>query len=511
MNAAAKSPASFDPVAVAAAHEKDLLLHSCRYFIKKVFSYVIEPHHEKILNHIETTSTSLDLAPRGSGKSRVVTIGYAAWRALKDPNVRILIVSDTDDHAVRFLGTIKSALKYHALIKQHFGDLAGDKWTDHQIEVKGRTKILTEATITAHGAYSGAVTSGHYDIIICDDLVNFENARTEASRLRMLEWFKQTLLPTLIPGGELHVIGTRYHFLDLYQNMIDDLGYDTQIQQAIQTDEKGIERSIWEAYMPLLDRLDSLTGKLTEGLKTIQANLGTVIFNLQYQNDAELMKKGSIFEYDWFRWYTTETREDGRTWVIRDDEQEIPIDKLSIYDGVDPSIGESDQSDYFAVCVIGVDRQTREIYVLDIVKARLSYDGRARIVDAKYQMWHPHITGIEDVAFQKEFCQRIRKTFPYSRVKEIKTTKDKVSRAYGRSGLVQNGKVFVKKGMADFVSELCLMPEGSHDDQFDAFDFAVAVSEISTGGTKQTPIPGTHKYTGDSSHEEKPMWKRNYG
>jgi len=487
-------PTVFDAAGLVQAHEKDLLLHSCRYLTKKIYSYVIEPHHERILAHVENANTTLDLAPRGSGKSRIVTIGYSTQRALEDPNIRILIVSDTDDHAVRFLSTIKSALKYHPLIKQHFGDLAGDRWTDHQITLAGRTKILTEATITAHGAYSGAVTSGHYDLIICDDLINFENARTEGGRERMLEWFKNTLLPTLIPGGELHVIGTRYHFLDLYQTMIDELGYDCQIQQAIQRDADDHECSIWESYMPLHDRPYPVTGKVTEGLLTIKANLGDVIFNLQYQNDAELMKKGSIFQYDWFRWYEMETRADGELWIVRDDQQAFPVSQLAVYAGVDPSIGEGDQSDYFAVCIIGVNRISHEKYVLDIVKARLTYEGRSAMLGAKHNQWHERIMGIEDVAFQKEFVQRIRLSHPYIRVKEIKTVRDKVSRAYDRSGLVQNGKVFVKKGMSDFVEELCIMPDGAHDDQFDAFDFAIAVSESGGGDAKLTRLPGSDKY-----------------
>jgi len=246
--------------------------------------------------------------------------------------------------------------------------------------------------------------------------------------------------------------------------------------------------------MPLHDRPDPVTGKITEGLLTIKENLGDVIFNLQYQNDAELMKKGSIFQYDWFQWYTMETREDGKLWIIRADGSEIDVSHLAVYAGVDPSIGEADQSDFFAVCVVGINHLAREIYVLDIYKARLTYDGRARIVDAKYQQWHPRIVGIEDVAFQKEFVQRIRKTFPYIRVKEVKTTKDKVSRAWNRSGVVQNGKVWVKKGMSDFVSELCIMPDGAHDDQFDAFDFSIAVSESTGGASVRGRLPGSSKY-----------------
>ena len=129
--------------------QKGFLSRSCRYFITHIFNYVIEPHHENILAHAETCSQTLDLAPRGCGKSRIVTVGYAAWRALIDPNIRILIVSDTDEHSTRFLGTIKTALKNHPVINQHFGTVEGDKWTDHQIVLAGRTKILTEATITA--------------------------------------------------------------------------------------------------------------------------------------------------------------------------------------------------------------------------------------------------------------------------------------------------------------------------------------------------------------------------
>ena len=41
--------------------------------------------------------------------------------------------------------------------------------------------IKKEATVSALGA-SGAVVSKHFDIIIGDDLVGFENARTEAQR-----------------------------------------------------------------------------------------------------------------------------------------------------------------------------------------------------------------------------------------------------------------------------------------------------------------------------------------
>ena len=183
-----------------------LLKVSPAYFIKTIFGYRIDEPHWNILKHYEQSQQTLDLAPRGCGKTRIGNIGYSAWKAVNNPNVRILIVSDTDTHAVRFLNTTKAVLESHPKIRQYYGDLKGDKWTDHEIVLKTRTdKTLTEATISAMGMYSGAVTTGHYEVIIADDLINFENSRTEGQRERAKEWFKTTLVPTLLRSYKRNV------------------------------------------------------------------------------------------------------------------------------------------------------------------------------------------------------------------------------------------------------------------------------------------------------------------
>ena len=476
----------------------DLLRHSVRYFTNRIFGYTIWDHHARILDHYERSQKTLDLAPRGCGKTRVGTIGYGAWKAVNNPDIRILIVSDTDQHATRFLNTIKNAAEHHPLIKQHYGDLRGAKWSDHEAIFAGRTKILTEATLTAHGANSGAVTSGHYDLILADDLVNFSNARTEGERERMVDWFKLTLLPTLIPGGEIHVLGTRYHFLDLYKTLMEDLNFDLQIQEAIIKGSDGEERSIWEDFMPLEDRVSR--GGITEGLRTIRKNVGTLVFNLQYQNDVELMKKGDIFQFDWFKYFEL-TTVNGETVIERDDGKMIRLAEVITFMGVDPAVSEKDTADYFAICIIGISKDG-DYYVLDIVRDRFTYQERGHAIASKWGQWKPRVAGIESVAFQLEFCQRIRKTFPYIRIKEIKTTRDKVSRAYNRSGVVENGHVWVRRGMSLFVEELCLMPGGEHDDQFDAFDFAMYAGEVPGGGLIMSKTPAMRKYSDDHRKPE---------
>ena len=432
--------------------EIQYLRDSSEQFIKRIFGYKTTEPHLKILEHYEQCQETLDLAPRGCGKTRIGNIGFVTWKVLNDPDLRILIISDTDTHAVRFLGTIKVILEQHPLIKQYYGNPKSSKWTDHELILGTRSQIFTEASISAMGMYSGAVTTGHYDIIIADDLINFDNSRTEGQRERSKEWFKTTLLPTLLPGGEIHCLGTRYHYNDLWQMVIDDLGYDTQIQRAIKEDGT----SIWEAHMPLKDK--TVNGRTIEGLETKRRRGGSIIFSLQYQNDVQLMKEGSIFRYDWFQFYDA-----------------IP-ENLAMYMGVDPMISQKDTADYFVIVVVGLTANG-DVYVLDVLRERLTFDQQVHAIKRKHDEWKPRVTGIEKVAYQEALVQHIRSTYPALRLKGIATVKDKVSRAYMRSGLFENGKVFVRRGMHLFIDELVLFPDGRYDDQFDAFDFAMEVAE----------------------------------
>lgn len=257
--------------------------------------------------------------------------------------------------------------------------------------------------------------------------------------------------------------------------------------------------------MPLNDRV---AGKVkTVGLRTIRDRVGTIVFDLQYQNDVELMKKGDIFQFNWFKYFDFATV-NGEMVLERDDGLMVKLSDLQLYMGVDPAVSEKDTADYFAICIIGITKGPNpDYYVLDVTRGRYSYEQRSQVIAAKWRQWKPWVCGIESVAFQQDFCDRIRHTFPFIRIKEIKTTRDKVSRAYNRSGLVENGHVWVRDGMSLFVEELCLMPGGEHDDQFDAFDFAMFAGEVPQGGVVMTTTPARKKYTQRDPEPLRGSWK----
>ena len=180
--------------------------------------YSVQPFHQRWLRFQQDNPRTLLLAPRGHGKSSIAGIAFAIWKIIRDPNVRILIVSSTHDQARIFLREIRTHLERNSAFTALFGNVRDNRWSDDEIIVR-RTRIAKEATVTAAGA-SGSIVGRHFDVVIADDIIDEENSWCESQRAKLHTWFHKTLFPCLEPGGEIHVIGTRYHEADLYGHLI---------------------------------------------------------------------------------------------------------------------------------------------------------------------------------------------------------------------------------------------------------------------------------------------------
>jgi len=438
----------------------------CTYITKRS----VQELHKSIISNISSNKSTLDLAPRGFGKSTVGDVDYCITRILRDPNIRIMIGSKTQTQAQAFLKEIRTHFEQNDNLLRIFGDWKTHKdnvWNDREFTVNKRNIIKKEATVTALGA-SGAVISKHFDIIIGDDLVGLENARTERQRANLKEWFYSSLIPTLEPDGEIHILGTRYNPLDLYEDLIKSGNYTINIQKAIQIID-GVESSLWE-------------GKFTiEKLKQIRAESGKIIFNMQYQNDTELAK-GKIFKAKYFKYYEEYKLDyDFQTAKIRIKNAE-GIDqwkKVRVYMGADLAISEkeNEDNDYFVLMMIGVDDE-KNVYVLEYVKERLTFNSQLNTIISYGRDKYPMVerVGVETVAYQKSLAQELRR-LSLLPIININTSKDKVTRAMRRSANFENGKVFFRENMDDLEECLLLFPEVDHDDLFDALDFAMTVAD----------------------------------
>lgn len=415
----------------------------------------LQPLHASIIHNVSDNQASMDLAPRGHGKSTIGDVDFCITKVLRNPDVRIMIGSKTQTQASAFLKEIRTHFEQNVNLIRIFGDWKKSRdnvWNDKEFTVNRRTVIKKEATVSALGA-SGAVVSKHFDIIIGDDLVGFENARTEAQRKVLKEWFYSSLYPTLEPDGEIHILGTRYSPMDLYEDLIKSKNYKVNVQQAI-TVKDGQEYSLWESKFSL------------EKLRSIREEAGLIIFNMQYQNNTELAK-GKIFKYKYFKHFEEYDIDYdlNRVRVKVLDSQGVPYwIPVRIYMGADLAISEDETSnnDYFVLTVIGVDKN-KNVYVLDYLKERLTFNAQLNAILDYGKNKFPMVEriGVETVQYQKSLAQEIRR-LSLLPVINIQTSKDKVTRAMRRSALFENGKVWFRIGMDDLEECLLLFPEVDH-------------------------------------------------
>lgn len=402
----------------------------------------VAPVHERMAAAARR-DRSLVLAPRGFGKSTLMSVVRCVFEIVRNPDTRILLASNTQAQAETFVREVRGHIERSPIFRALYGDLIGPKWTDRELIVGARRKIAKEPTIFATGV-GGALVSRHFDLIVCDDIVDEENSRTETRRRKLRTWFFKVMLPCLEPEGRLGIVGTRYHYRDLYGHLMET-GFVPSVTLIRAIDEEG--KSPWPKKFPV------------KRLEQIRREAGTVIFNAQYQNDTEAMK-GAVFKEKWLRFYDA-----------------VP-ETLRIFQGVDLSIARHSGSDYFALVTIGVD-EWENIYVLDCYQARLSFRRQTAAILERFRQFDPIKVAIESNAYQAAQVERVRE-LGVVRATKVFTTRDKLSRAWKLSALFEDGRVRLGRDMHELVDQLLTFPQCEHDDLFDALELAVSIS-ASTG------------------------------
>lgn len=450
-----------------------------------VLNYQIEPIHLAMLRWQFIHPDNLQLVFRGAGKTTVCTIIKAIHMIIKDRNIRILLSSKTTGQSARFLKEIKAHLEGNELLIEVFGSFYDPnivaKWDNTEIEVVGRTSVAKESTITTCGVES-AVVSGHYDVLISDDLVDENNTRTPHMRAQVRQWYYQVLEPTLEPPdptrphvGEHHRQGTRYHYADLYGHFKDgspdgtgaELKRHTQVIPALSPSG----RSPWpEKYPPAWFQAKKLRS-------------GTIIFNAQYQCDTEAMK-GEIFKYD-------------QCIQISADEWPDESD-FKVFTGVDLAIGEKEKNDLFAIVVIGCvghvmrgKRSDFQVYVLEYYFGHLRFSEQTDKITEMIDKWNPIATGIESNAYQRSQLQVASDARPMEKLVGINTDKDKVTRAHLFQPMFEQDRMHFKKGLqGPLIDQLVLFPNHQYKDGFDALDMAVQVAKKRGRRLRRETEPG---------------------
>lgn len=418
------------------------------------------------------------LCMRNGGKTTAGTIARAIWYIIKDRNVRILLSSKTHKNAIDMLSEIKSHLKNNERLREIFGTFVADDtvWNETEVNVVGRTLAAKEKTIMTVGV-DGAIASRHFDVIFGDDLVDEGNTQTKLRRDKAAKFYYTTLDPCLNPGGQMWVVGTRYHPDDLYGRLMgtdDNPGEfheDVLHIRGLEDEGKAAQRSCWPDRFSVDDLL----------LK--RSNMGSIIFGAQIQNEIDAMR-GEVFQYNWFKdceYRTTPATTAGGElsggFYLPDKDKFVPWGDLTIYHGVDPAIAQFSTSDYFAHARVAVTPDG-DIVVFGVKKDRISFGEQKKLIEELHKKDSPRRVGIEKNGYQKALLDDLKADRKYRHVRAvgILTNKSKDARAHKLSAYFEAGRVYFGPGLDWVKGELLPVPNGEHDDVFDAIDLAISLA-----------------------------------
>jgi hypothetical protein len=284
--------------------------------------------------------------PRNSAKSSITKI-WLAWVIGNNPMIRILFLSTVSDLAGAFSLDIQRIIQHNEIFKNVFPEIIpGNPWNQYnwQIDVLAATGIHPEVnyTLSAMG-FNSSISGKRSDLIVGDDIITNEDQvnSSEKREQRISKWYN-SVEPTLVDGGRILILGTRYHPQDEFSSIFTEKsGYRVVRQSAIEVDEFGREHSYWEEMHPYKVLCDK---RSRPG--------GYISFMYQYQNEAVVLSSES-FKHEWIQYTSI-----------------LPIEEYStLAIGIDLASTIGAKSDYTVMMLCGTTMDG-DYHVIDYVRGK---------------------------------------------------------------------------------------------------------------------------------------------
>lgn len=329
--------------------------------------------------------------PPEHAKSTTITINYVVWRIVQDPNVRILIVSKTQDMAKKFLVAIKDRLsenEAYAKLQADFGPPGGwaegaTRWAADAIYVSGRDSGEKDPTVQAQGI-GGQIYGSRCDVAIMDDCVDHTNHHQFESQI---DWIQNQVGSRVADaGGVMLLVGTRMNTVDLYseirkaQYYVDGESSWTYLSQPAVL-EYADDPKDWVTLWPLTNRPPvSISGRKAaekegwpkdglwpmwhgEALSRKRRKMRARNWSMVYMQ--EQVAEDSVFRAEDVQGCVDRARYPGRLMPGQSGHRPYGMEGVTVIAGLDPAA-----AGFTAIQVWALDRQTGVRWVLEVVNKR---------------------------------------------------------------------------------------------------------------------------------------------
>lgn len=482
----------------------------------------------EIIDDVSTVNTNAKIAiaaPRSHAKSTWFTKDKPIKEVVYRKRKYIIIISETPTVATANMEWIRNQLKFNRKLREDFGPLLSPKdqsnikdngeefiaWHPDGIEGK-RQLTLVQAASTGQALRGRNWNGSRPDLIICDDLEDARpggNASTPEQRVKLRDWFSQTVMALGDPKGvrtAFIVVGTTVHFDSLLMNILYDRSdFKTKVYRAII--DEPIRGDLWEkcrqVYIErenpnrkedaiqfyddneeeLLRGCAVLWGEVQPILKLMmwKWDNGSKAFNTEYQNNP-IDEESMIFNPDTFTY-----------WSVLDIN---PKDYL-ITMGVDFAFGR-EKGDFSAITIVARHKENGIIYIADSYLERLPVDEFFEVVVEKVNEWQPDFIAADANAAQEFLAQKlqerlVKENYPaMSRLKHIKNRTKKELRIEAMKPDIENGTIRFNKSHAKLLEQFERYGQKWHDDGPDSMQ--MAISTVIKSIRRKAGYAGSYRY-----------------
>lgn len=442
---------------------------SLRAFVEQAWP-IVEPEAPFVANwHIDRLCRILEAVssgevrrlivnvPPGTSKSLIVSVFWPAWQWIHAPSRRMLVASYSDTL------TIRDNLRVR--------DIITSEWYQRYWPVRFRSDQNAKTRMdTVNGGWriatsvGGRATGEHPDIVIIDDPTNPKQSVSELERQSVNDWFDGTIATRGVSRGvRIVVIMQRLHQSDLSGHLLSRTGWrhvcwPMRFDRAIASlDDQRTQPGelLWPS---LFDEAK---------VKQLEIDLGAIKAAGQLQQ-RPVPAAGALFQREWFSKVVDVAPVNARRcrgW-----------DTAATENGGDYTVG------------VKIAEADGIFYVEDVVRGQLSPHGVEAMMDHTIKADGYPCRQREEQSGSGDktiVAIRVRRYAGYD-FAGVTVSSDKATRADAFRAQCEGGNVRVVKGAwnKDYVDELCLFPNGDHDDQVDA-------SSCAFNALAQTPPPFT--------------------
>jgi len=453
--------------------DRNLAERSLPDFVRQAWP-VLEPKTPFLSNwHIDMLAECLEavadgdinrllvsIAPR-SGKSLLASIFLPCWLWVRDPAERFMFASYSATLATKH-SVDRRALIQSPWYQRRWGGI---------VKLADDSNLKTEFSNTARGhmiatSVGASATGRGGNFLICDDLINPDQANSDALRTSSIRWFDETFSTRLDDkkSGRIIVIEQRTHVQDLTGHLLVEPGWHHSALPAIA--EKRTVIILPRSRREVVREEGDILWPRREGAAELEAakqRLGNFGFQSQYQQ-APVAREGNLIKTEWL------------TATYRS----IPERFNSLAMSIDTAFKTGTANDYSAIVVVGSLQAPRDgyapgHYLLDAWRGKVEFAELKRRSVEMYQTWHPHLVLVEDAASGQSLIQELRSGTSLP-TKPVRVDRDKLSRVAAISPILEARRLLLPESAwwrDDFVAELISFPAGTHDDWVDAITMAL--------------------------------------